>query len=213
MKLASLACVLSLSVAVALADQPVQGSGVIVEQTRNLSEFDSIEFWHAGELTIEVGKNTPLKMKGDDNILPLITTEIRDRKLIIKASKSTNTKTHTTFSVGVKELKALDIRGTTDLKVLGVAADRFSVTVSGVANGVIAGKIKDLSLTMAGAGELDLHDLVAESGNITISGSASAEVNCSKELRVTISGAGNIAYHGQPTLTKTITGVGTIKQK
>ena len=48
--------------------EPIAGSGVIIEQERNISEFNSVEFDGIGTVHIKQGLLRPIKIVTDDTI-------------------------------------------------------------------------------------------------------------------------------------------------
>jgi hypothetical protein len=49
-----------------------QGSGKITAETRAVGSFNSIDLQGWGDLYITEGQQQPLKIEGEDNILPLL---------------------------------------------------------------------------------------------------------------------------------------------
>ena len=80
----------------------VVGTGNSATETRELAEFDEIEFRVAGDFTVTIAeKPTPLVIEADDNILPLITTEVVEGRLIVDSEKPFKTKHSPDFKVSV----------------------------------------------------------------------------------------------------------------
>lgn len=207
--------VLSLTAAIASADEAIKGSGVILEQTRNLPAFDAVEFHHAGELEIVVGRNTPLKIRSDDNVVPLIESEVRDRRLIIRCPKPVRSDTKTTYLLGVEHLTALDIRGAvTKLLIKGINGPQLDARISGVVSeGALSGQLEHFQLAVSGSANLVARELLSQKASVVVSGVGTIDLNCEKSLDVVISGSASVTYAGKPELTKVISGNGSVKAK
>ena len=61
----------------------VVGSGKIVSESRPVSGFTKVDLTGYGDLTIDVNGSEALTIEGDDNIVPLVTTEVRGDTLHI----------------------------------------------------------------------------------------------------------------------------------
>ena len=63
----------------------VKGSGNVVKENRGVSDFTEIDVSNAIQVEIVAQKDFSVEVEADDNILPLITTEIRGNVLRIKS--------------------------------------------------------------------------------------------------------------------------------
>src|SRR5260370_35943501 len=70
----------------------VQGSGVRKTEKRDLAAFKSIETQGAYEVEITCQKPRSFEIEADDNILPLIQTEVRDGVLFVSAKTYSSSK-------------------------------------------------------------------------------------------------------------------------
>jgi hypothetical protein len=67
-----------------------------------------------------------------------------------------------------------------------------------------------VTAVLAGAGTLDLHDLVATDGSAQLQGTGTIRVHATSMLDATLTGTGTILYRGDPTVTMRNTGTGTV---
>src|SRR5215475_1895770 len=65
----------------------VKGSGIMKTEKRSLAPFDSIEASFHGSIQAHTQGREGLEISGDDNITPLITTEVNNGILYIRSSK------------------------------------------------------------------------------------------------------------------------------
>src|ERR671937_185417 len=72
---------------------PIKGSGHVVEEARTIGEFTGIEVHGVVAADVTAGEAPSLKLSGDDNLLPLIITEVQDGRLIIRTRPNTNIST------------------------------------------------------------------------------------------------------------------------
>ena len=201
------------SASMALAEEPVVGSGKTDTETRKLAAFDKIEFRIAGDFDVAIGKASPLEIVADDNILPLITTEVKDGRLIVSAERQFKSKRSPKFSVTVPDLAAVKILGAADMNVRGIDNKKLSVDVKGAADVRLKGRTAALSVIIDGAGDVFAYDLDARVVSVSIGGSGDAKVNANDALNVSIAGNGDVTYAGNPTISQMIAGKGDVKRR
>src|SRR5882762_9583389 len=61
----------------------VKGSGILKNEKRSLASFDSLDVGCHGSIQVRSQAQRSLEINGDDNIIPLITTEVRNNTLYI----------------------------------------------------------------------------------------------------------------------------------
>src|SRR5262245_34224468 len=65
------------------------GSGKIVEERRSVEAFSAVEAGGALRITVTLGEAPSLTLKGDDNLLPLITSYVTDGCLVLGQQPNT----------------------------------------------------------------------------------------------------------------------------
>jgi hypothetical protein len=194
------------------AAQDVTGSGKSVTVKRELPTFTSVEIRTSGKLTINVGKAAPLEITADDNIAPILKTEVIGERLLITSEKTFSTKSDLKFSVGTVELKSLTILGSADCAITGIAGDAFALDINGSGDAKLEGRIVKFTVSVNGTGDVDALKLAARTATITIAGSGDVKTAASESLTATIMGTGDVEYAGSPKVTKTVMGSGEVKQ-
>ena len=215
----------------------VTGSGNVITEARTVSGFNGVSLAGLGELTMTQGDTESLTVQADDNLMPLIKTEVRGGTLFIYFDRDYQGAIiapikPVRFDLHVKDLSAIEIAGAANVNVANLKTDRLSMTVSG------AGNIKldqldasEMTTTISGAGNLDVAgrvvkqaanlsgignyravNLNSQTAQITISGAGSATLRASESLDVSIRGAGSVNYYGNPKVTRTVAGVGMVKR-
>ena len=208
-------CVLTLAI-VALAPlaaaQDITGSGKSTTVKRELSVITAIEIRTTGNLEVIVGTAGVLEITGDDNVVPVIKTEVSGEKLLISCDKSFTSKSDLKFVLNVAALKTLDIYSTATAKVTGIAGESFAMEIHGSGKAALSGKTDNLKAKIKGSGKVDALNLAARDADMTITGTGSAQLNAADTLKVTITGTGKVEYTGTPKVSKTITGIGEVTQ-
>lgn len=216
-----LIAILAVSVAAcAVPMNPIKGSGNVVSESRNVNGFDHISFEGFGKMFISQGDEEALRIEAEDNILPLITTEVRNGTLIIAVkdllSRSTNwgrniqpTKP-VNFYLITTDLNQLDLSGAGIIDVSDLDSDRLVVNISGAGEISLSGQVTSQDVILSGAGAYNAQRLESESVDLSISGAGSAMVWAKDHLDVSISGIGSVSYYGNPEIRQGISGFGIL---
>ena len=195
-------------------DDQVAGSGVSKVEKRNVQAFTSVDLSGALEVEITAQKDLSVEIEGDDNILPLITTEVKGGVLTVSNSQSISTKSKLRLRISIPTLNGISSSGASEIVASGIRSDDFKIDTSGASNLRIRGEAKTFELKMSGAGDVDARDLRAQKVTVNSSGAASADVYASEELSVNVSGAGNVNYYGNPkVINEDKSGAGTITKR
>lgn len=196
------------------SQETVTGSGKLVTTTRSVSDFNTIHLLNAGKLTIKQTGKEKLKVTTDDNILPLLLTEVNDSVLTLKNSKPVNLKPtkDNEYVIEVKELSKLEIKGAGTITVEKLDGKQLDIEVQGAGTVQLEGRTGNLVVNLSGAGTVNAEKLTSGIATISIPGSGSVTVNANEKLSASINGAGSIQYLGNPEVSKTIRGAGSVKR-
>lgn len=210
----------------------VRGSGDIETEHRDVSGFHKVLFSGVGNLIITQGEKESLEIEADNNIIPLIETEVLRERLIISFKKGYNfiPTSRIKFYLTVKDLNEISLSGAGDINCddlnteelefevngagdieFNITADRVEVTLSGAGDIALSGQVNSQDITLTGAGKYDGTNLKSKTCSVTVSGAGSATINVSEELDVDINGVGNVYYMGTPRIEQDISGLGRIK--
>jgi len=192
----------------------VRGSGNRKTETRELKSFKSIDTSGAFEIDINCQKTASFEIEGDDNILPLIKTEVRDGILFVSSEQSINPTRAIRLRINLPELFEVASRGAGEIHVVDASGDSLKLQSLGAASIEAAGKAKTLTISSTGAGKVDTSKLIAENAVVEVKGAASVDVYTSQQLDVTVAGVGSVQYSGNPKIVnKHVTGMGSVSSK
>jgi hypothetical protein len=190
-----------------------KGSGVTKSEKRELPAFTELETNGPFDIQISCGQPQSFEISGDDNLLPLIKTEVDGNRLKIKTERGLSPKTPLKLVIALKNIEKIDTSGITRIKLKNVDNDRLALEASGAGKLDADGKTKDLKLSLSGAGQMDLSELKAVKADVNCSGAGQISLFASEELKADLSGAGKITYYGNPkTVTPHVSGVGNISK-
>lgn len=184
-------------------------------EKRTLPEFSGTSFGGAYEVTIETGKTeSSVTITGDDNLVPLVLTEVKDGVLTVHSKESLSPSKTITLLVTMKEMTSLHCSGAGKIAAKDLKTAQLKLSFSGAADFVGTGEVDQLDVQVSGAGNLDAKDLKAKTVTVSMSGAGNASLHASAELNASISGVGNVDYYGNPPkVTPKISGLGKISKK
>ncbi len=212
----------------------IRGEGPAVSETRNLSEFDQIDFGVDGEVILKQGPVQEVTIEGQRNILDVLETKVRNGKLEInfdhmqvrryrdikvyitvpevtylKVSGSGRITGEEDFSVSDLQIR---VSGSGDINFSAVGATNIDSEISGSGDLYLTGDCLKHNSTISGSGKIKAYDLLTEDTSIRISGSGDAEIAVSDYLKATVSGSGKVRYKGSPTVDVNISGSGKVER-
>lgn len=190
----------------------VEGSGVVITETRQVSGFDEIVVLGSGDVVVSVTGTESLQIDAEDNIMPLLTTEVVNGRLELGSSGSYHSTRPITYTITASELTKVVIEGSGDVDATGIDAAAFEVEIDGSGNVTPVGTSGELDVEINGSGDVDAFGLQTMVGTVTINGSGNAAVNVTVQLDITINGSGNVTYTGDPTVDQEINGSGNINR-
>jgi len=212
----------------------VRGSGNVVTETREVSDFRAISVDYPAQVTVKQGSKESLQIEAEDNLLPGLKTEVKNNTLQIfyktTDGKHVNPTKTVKITIVVKDLTSADfssageltieklktnaldvsLSGAGNLKLDQIAMKDLSVDLSGAGSMSASGTADNLSMTISGFGDFKGAELHDKNASVDISGAGSATVWADNNLDAQISGAGSVSYYGSASVTKDISGVGGV---
>ena len=208
------------------ACQTVTGSGSLGSETRDVSDFSRITLDMSGDVILTQADEYSVLIEAEDNILPYITTDVRNGNLTLSTQDNTaiNTTRSVTFWVSTPNIEALTINGSGTISSEGIMGDKLALeidgsgdilldtvaveqinsNISGSGDIEIEGSATTQKILIDGAGNYKALDLISESTVVNIAGSGSADVWATELLSVDIDGSGEIRYQGAPRIDESI---------
>jgi len=202
-----------ISITIGDGESKVKGSGVTATETRAVAAFTAIDATGVGKLKLRVGEEDSLKVTADDNILPLIKTEVKDGVLVLSTKGATNSKTDIVFEATAKTIRRLENSGTVSIDAKGFNGGELSVEASGVGSIMLAGRVDSLKAQLSGVGSLEAEGLTADRVQTDLSGVGSASVRAEKSISGSVSGVGSLTWKGAATEVSTnVSGIGRVSK-
>ncbi len=213
----------------------MKGSGKTITDKRAVSGFDALSLKGSFDVLLVQGATEGVEITGDDNIVPLIETRVDGTKLVIGPKKSTSfsTRNPVTITVQAKNLNAIAVSGSGDVRSTGLKTDAMGVSISGSGNvkldglqstslGVViagsgdfsaSGKATTQIISISGSGDVRTEKLEGSDVTVKIAGSGDAHVAAKNTLTASIAGSGDITYVGDAKVTQSVAGSGSVSRK
>jgi hypothetical protein len=178
-RLVLLTCVALLGACELRADQ-TEGSGTPHEETRAIEAATRVAVHGEGLLVLAQGSDTALRIRADDNIVPLLRSEVVGGVLTLGPEDGVNVDpvTPIVYRLTIPRIDAVETSGATRAEIGRVESPRFSLRTSGASH--------------AEAESIDADRVVVES-----SGTSSIEATLESSVaNIALSGSSRIALRG-----------------
>ena len=208
-----------------------------VTETRDVSGFDRVALGGFGLVTITQGDRESLTIEADEDVMPRIEVEGRDRTLYLGLERKgwlqglKRKKLAIRFDVSMVDVAGLTLSGVGRIDAPKVRSNSISVTVSGAgaleiselkANSIdvilsgagsceIAGEVESQSVVLSGAGSYMASELSSDTASAVVSGAGDVTMLVNRTLDARVSGTGSIRYRGGPTVRQRVTGAGSVR--
>jgi hypothetical protein len=214
------------------ATPSVKGSGNVISETRKVSQFDRVAVSGSGQLSIVQGDQESLTIEADDNLLPLIKSEVAGGSLQIGPEHVNLSPTKTIrYQLQLKHLKELHLSGSLEAGAQSIKTDRLllsisgsgkiqmprleagelDVHISGSGDIQLAGKVDRQVVQISGSGNYQAGECESQNTTVDVSGSGDATVWAHVALEAHVSGSGDIRYYGSPQVNTHISGSGSVR--
>jgi len=180
----------------------------------------------------EAGAAPRVTVRAADNLLPVITTEVVDRRLVVGIKPQTWARTRNKMVVVVEfaeltgilvrgsgdvdadriqaALFEIVLRGSGDVKIERLEADALALSITGSGDVTVGGSSRALGVDIFGSGDVRADRLESRQVAVRIRGSGDARVHAVETLQVEISGSGDVRYRGTPQIQQKISGSGEL---
>lgn len=197
-----------------------QGKGALNAHTFEVGVYDSVRINGNFVVVYSSEASSEITIDIQDNLVEYVNVSSKDGMVTIDARRDFSTGQNQTPIVTLRTptLEYMEVAGAVVIEEADlIAGDTFFLEVSGAGYAHLNLQVKELSVTMAGAGALDLSGtadkanieiagvgsceafaLKTRTANVEIAGMGTASISCSDELVVDIGGMGSLEYMGTP---------------
>lgn len=181
----------------AVAQNPVNGNGKIVEQVRPLPTFSAVLIDFSASVTIVNGETPSFRIEADENVLPYIGTKVRGGKLRITQDRWIEPSQEVIIHIGTPLTTKLETSGYSDVVIENIEGRRLQIN-AGVGDVQLHGKSARIQIRTK-TGNIDATNLATEYADVAISSHGTVKLGDVAELVTNVSQTGTVVYTGTPT--------------
>jgi len=156
----------------------ISGSGRIVSEERTVSEFHSVDLQGTGILYVAQGEQQKVVVTTDDNIMPVLRTDVTNGRLAIRTEPGVRRITRLELRVTMVNVSRLDLSGSGRIEGLNqIRSDRIHIGISGSGDASLDIMAKEVTTKSSGSGRMSLHldsgsleSRISGSGKLTLAG-------------------------------------------
>ena len=176
----------------------VEGSGRIVQQTRNVGDFHAVRTMGSENVEVRFGPKASVVISADDNVLPLLGTRVVDGTLKLESRGSYRTRNPIRVWITTPKLDEFTSMGSGNVVIHDVNNPHLKLTLQGSGGMQANGRTAVLDLALMGSGRARLADLWATDVSAGVFGSGEAIVRAAGKLDAQMFGSGTLRYVGNP---------------
>lgn len=198
----------------------IKGSGVMSKENREVSLFHGLDVGSGIHVILKQSDTYSVDVEAEDNIVPLITTKVRDGILCIGIKPNSNIQASRPMKVYVSLQELREIEAGSAAKVNGesvfktdkleldissaakvelqVETEILEIELTSAAKAVLKGKTQKMQAELSGASKLEAGELQTAKAQMDLNGASSATISVSDELSYDVSSAAKLIYNGHP---------------
>jgi hypothetical protein len=177
-----------------------RGEGDLKSESRQVAAFTKVEAGAGIGVTIRIGPAEPVVIEAQENLLPIITTEVAGGTLRIGSSEGFTSSQPVHVTAVVPTLDGLTLSGGSQATIDGLAATALSIELSGGSAVTATGSASDLDLTVSGGSRANLESLSTKTIAVDATGGSVANVLASDSVSGSASGGSHVTVFGDATL-------------
>ncbi|NOT49014.1 MAG: DUF2807 domain-containing protein [Acidobacteria bacterium] len=195
-------------------NKTTKGSGNVSTEARDIRDFTGVDVSGVFQVEITAQKDFAVEIEADDNLIPLIKTEVRGGVLHIETEDRLSTDNGLKVRIHAPDIDDIDASGAAKINATAISNEQLQVHTSGASKISLSGETANLSVDVSGASRIEAENLKAENAEVDASGASSVSVFAAGELRTDLSGASKVVYSGSPkNIYKKTSGASSVKEK
>ena len=176
----------------------VQGEGDAATADRTTTAFTRISVGAGMHVTVRTGAETSVTLTAQENLLPLITTDVQGDQLVVEIPAPGISSTEPiSLTVHVPELASITLSSGANGTV-EVVAGALAVDVSAGATITAIGELDSLKLTASSGASAQLGEIRAGSAAVNLTGGSSAELHVTGAVTGTADGGSTLVLTEKP---------------
>jgi hypothetical protein len=173
----------------------VVGSGEIVNQTIDVSNFDRVTLEGFGDVFIEQGQTESLSVETDDNLISSLDIKVRGKELVLGVKRGVDIQPSRSvlYNLTVRDLNGITLAGSGTFEVGPVESASLSVSLPGSGDINLKGlTAEQLSIELNGSGNITVGDVDVKTAKTSLRGSGDIQLEGkSNTQEIGMNGSGN----------------------
>ena len=182
------------------------GEGPVKDETRTTAAFTKIEAGNGIGLVVTIGTTPSVVVSAQENILPIIATDVQGDTLRIHSTQGYTTSEAVRVTVVTPAVSGISLSGGSQGTATGLAADRLAIDLSGGSAATATGSATTLALQVSGGSRANLGGLTTKTVTLDLSGGSTAIVNASDTVTGSASGGAHATVLGGGRIDVQVTG-------
>ena len=178
----------------------VQGQGPVTSETREVGAFSRIEASAGIRVVVRIGPSEAVEVTAQENLLPVIATDLRGDTLSIESSEDFTTLEPVTVTVVVPAVDGITLSGGSQAVIDGLDAESLELRIRGGAQVTAAGSVGSVALHADGGATASLEDLSVRVATVSMDGGATATLTASDDVTGTAAGGSRLTVLGDAVL-------------
>jgi hypothetical protein len=178
----------------------VQGQGPVTSEAREVGAFSRIEASAGIRVVVRIGPSEAVEVTAQENLLPVIATDLRGDTLSIEASEDFTSLEPVTVTVVVPALDGITLSGGSQAVIDGLDAESLELRIRGGAQVRAAGSVGSVALHADGGATASLEDLSVRVATVSMDGGATATLTASDDVTGTAAGGSRLTVLGDAVL-------------
>lgn len=219
-----------------IGHEQIRGNGNIRSEERTVSSFDEVEIQGALNVYISQGDRKPVRIEGDENLIPYIEIVEQGDRITLRTKDDVNINPTEEMKVYITapQYKSFEVSGASKLTgqtaidnnqnlsvnvsgasevTIDVDAPEIQSDLSGASTLNLKGETKEFRLETSGASKARCFNLLSENTFADVSGAGDVEVYASVKLEAKVSGAGNVKHKGNAkNIKQEVSGAGSVNK-
>ena len=176
----------------------VTGEGPIQRETRQVDAFSRIEVSAGIGVTVRMSQTRSLEVRAQENILPLIATDVEEDTLRIRSTRSYSATEGVEVTVATPTVGGISMSGGSQGHVDGLETEHLDLDLSGGAGLTVTGAASTVTLGASGGSRAELRNLSATAITLDVSGGSTVTVHPSDQVSGSASGESRVIVLGDP---------------
>lgn len=176
----------------------VPGSGNVVTEARQVSDYSSVKLLGPGLLTIDLNGSESLSIRTDENLMRYVTSEVKSGQLVIGIEDAINAlpSVPIVYTLTAKAMSEIVVVGNSAVEFFNVDTDSLYAVLEGNGRISLAGATSYQNADVRLTGTYDALQLTSDITYATVRGTALGDLNVSDTLYASVLECGRIEYTG-----------------